>query len=114
MKLKAVQTIIAIAASLLISYGFYNYSYGGKNLLVGIGTFVLLSSTLVFAFGADLGRPRTTTNVRIVAGVFSFVAVASNLIFSFFSFAVPPYVIVNGLLLLAYFLTGYSIYRAGQ
>lgn len=105
-------TIIAIAISLLISYGFYSYNHSGQNILLSIGGFVFLASTLILATGTNFELPRTTTNVRVVSGIFFVVGLISNLIFTFVSFAVPLYVITNGTLMLVFILIVNSINKA--
>lgn len=114
MKVNFVQTIIAIAISLLIAYGLYSFHYGENGLLLGVGSFVFLATTLAFTIGVSSALPRTNVNVRVVSGVFFVVALVSNLIFTFIEFSVPAYVIVNGILLLVFILIAYSISRAKQ
>jgi len=114
MKIKFVQTIIAIALSALITYGLYNFHNGENQILLSIGSFVFLSVTLVLSIGVDFEKSRTTTNIRTVSGIFFTVALISNLIFNFISFSEPSYIIINGILLLIYLFMIYSIYRAKQ
>ncbi len=114
MKINLVQTIIAIAVSALIAYGLYNFHDGENQILLSVGSFVFLASTLVLTIGTSFQLPRTTTNVRVVSGIFFAVALISNLIFTFVEFSVPSYVITNGILLLVFILIAYSINRAKQ
>jgi tetrahydromethanopterin S-methyltransferase subunit C len=113
MKVRIVQTLIAISASLLVAYGFYSFSRNSNLLLAG-GSFVFLAVTLISAVGMKSPRERTSTLIRVTAGIFAAIAMTSNLVFSFMSTNVPLYVIVNGILLLAFFLIAYSIYRSKQ
>jgi hypothetical protein len=114
MKINFVQTIIAIAVSLLIAYGLYSFHGSDNKLLLSVGSFVFLSVTLIISIGASFELPRTTTNIRVVSGVFFVVALISNLIFTFINFSVPSYVITNGILLLVFILIAYSINKAKQ
>ena len=114
MKINLVQTIIAIAVSALIAYGLYNFHDGENQILLSVGSFVFLASTLVLTIGTSFQLPRTTTNVRVVSGIFFAVALISNLIFTFVEFSIPSYVITNGILLLVFILIAYSINRAKQ
>lgn len=114
MKINLVQTIIAIAVSALIAYGLYNFHDGENQILLSVGSFVFLASTLVLTIGTSFQLPRTTTNVRVVSGIFFAVALISNLIFTFVEFSVPSYVITNGILLLVFILIAYSINKAKQ
>lgn len=114
MKINFVQTIIAIAVSLLIAYGLYSFHDSENKILLSAGSFLFLATTLVLTIGTSFQLPRTTTNVRVVSGIFFAVALISNLIFSFLTFSVPSYVITNGILLLVFILIAYSINRAKQ
>jgi len=114
MKINLVQTIIAIAVSALIAYGLYNFHDGENQILLSVGSFVFLASTLVLTIGTSFQLPRTTTNVRVVSGIFFAVALISNLIFTFIAFSIPSYVITNGILLLVFILIAYSINKAKQ
>ena len=104
MKINFVQTIIAIAVSLLIAYGFYSFHDSENKILLSAGSFVFLAITLILTIGTSFELPRTTTNVRVVSGIFFAVALISNLIFTFIAFSIPSYVITNGILLLVFIL----------
>ena len=114
MKINFLQTIIAIAVSLLIAYGLYSFHDSENKILLSVGSFVFLAITLVLTIGTSFQLPRTTTNVRVVSGIFFAVALISNLIFTFVAFSVPSYVITNGILLLVFILIAYSINKAKQ
>ena len=114
MKLNFIQTIIAIAVSLLIAYGLYSFHHSENKVLLSLGSFVFLATTLVITIGVNFEQSRTTTNVRVVSGIFFVISLASNLIFSFFTFSTLSYVITNGILLLIFVLIAYSINKAKQ
>ena len=114
MKINFVRTIIAIAISLLISYGLYSFHDSENKILISAGSFVFLAVTLILTIGTSFELPRTTTNVRVVSGIFFAIALISNLVFTFINFSVPSYVITNGILLLVFVLIAYSINRAKQ
>ena len=114
MKINFVQTIIAIAVSLLIAYGLYSFHDSENKILLSVGSFVFLATALVMAIVASFELPRTTTNIRVVSGIFFVIALISNLIFMFINFSVPSYVIINGILLLVFILIAYSINKAKQ
>ena len=114
MKINFVQTIIAIAVSLLIAYGLYSFHSSENKILLSAGSFVFLATALVMTIGASFELPRTTTNIRVVSGIFFVIALISNLIFTFINFSVPSYVIINGILLLVFILIAYSINKAKQ
>ena len=114
MKLNFVQSIIAIAVSLLIAYGFFSFHESENKILLSISSFVFLVVTLIVTISASFESPRTTTNLKTISGIFFVVAFISNLVFTFISFSVPSYLIINGLLLLIYILITYSINKAKQ
>lgn len=114
MKVNFVQTIIAIAVSLLIAYGLYSFHDSENKILLSAGSFVFLAVTLILTIGTSFELPRTTTNVRVVSGIFFAIALISNLVFTFLKFSVPSYVIINGILLLVFILIAYSINKAKQ
>ncbi len=114
MKINFVQSIIAIAVSLLIAYGLYSFHDSENKILLSAGTFVFLASTLILTISISFEQSRTTTNIRVVSGIFFAVALISNLIFTFINFSIPSYVITNGILLLVFILIAYSINKAKQ
>lgn len=114
MKIKIVQTIIAIAICALISYGLHSFYEGENKLLLTIGSFLFLSSTLIMTIGIELKYTRAGINMKVVSGIFFAIALISNLIFSFIHFSIPSYLIMNGLLFLLSFLLLYSLSRTKQ
>ncbi len=114
MKIDFLQTIIAIAVSLLIAYGLFSFNEFENKLLLGAGSFVFLSVTLILTMGANFELSRTTTNVRVVSGIFFIVALISNLIFTFIDFSFPSYIIINGIILLVFISIAYSIIKSKQ
>jgi hypothetical protein len=114
MKVNFIKSIIAIALSGLIAYGFYSFHNSENKLLLSAGSFLFVSLTLLLTIGISFDLPRTSTNVRTVSAIFFLVALTSNIIFSLVSFSVPFYIIANGILILIYTLITYSITKAKQ
>jgi hypothetical protein len=114
MKINTIKAIIAICVSGLIAYGFYSFHKTDNKLLLSLGSFVFLSLTLLFTLSISFSLSRTTTMIRTVSGIFFAIAFVSNLLFSFFNFSTPIYVIINGIVIMAYALIAYSISRAKQ
>jgi hypothetical protein len=102
MKINFVQSIIAIAMSLLIAYGLYSFNSSENKILLSAGSFVFIATALVMTIGVSYELPRTTTNIRVVSGIFFVIALISNLIFTFINFSVPSYAIINGILWLVF------------
>jgi len=114
MKLNSVKSIISIAVSGLIAYGFYSFHVSNNKLLLSVGSFLFLLLTLLFTLAVSFEQSRTTTMARTTSAIFFVIAFVSNLTFSFFNFSIPIYIIVNGIALLTYFLITYSISKAKQ
>lgn len=114
MKLDFIKTFISIGVSCLIAYGFYIFNTDLNKDLLGIGSLILLITTLTLTIGVSFDLPRTTTLIRTVSIIFFAAALLSNFVFSLVDFAEATYIIVNGILFLIYVLTIYSIERAKQ
>ena len=114
MKIDIFKTVIALVASALIAFGFFSFYHGdNKNLLV-IGCFFELLITGFLYLGLHFEQKRTTTLVRIVSSIFFVVFLITNLVFSFINYSYETYIIVNGLMLLAYLLIIYILLKAKQ
>lgn len=114
MKLNYVQTIVAIAVSVLIAYGLFSFHDSENKILLSLGSFIFLATTLIISMGVNFEQSRTTINIRVVSGIFFAIALASNLIFSFLKFSTPSYVITNGTLFLIFVLIVHSISKVKQ
>lgn len=114
MKINFLTTIIALAISSLIAYGFYSFNNSENKIILSVGSFLFLSITLINLIGINFKLSRTTTNIRVVSGVFFVVSFFCNLLFSGFNFSIPTYVIINGIVFLIFMLIIYGIYRAKQ
>ena len=66
MKINFVQTIIAIAVSLLIAYGLYSFHESENKILLSVGSFVFIATALIMNIGASFELPRTTTNLSLI------------------------------------------------
>jgi hypothetical protein len=110
MKFHLVPTIIALAISSLISFGFYSFHGGENKFLLSLGCLVFLSTTLTMALGTRFESPRTTTNIRVVSGIFFFISFVNHLIYIFLSnFSSTNYIVINGILFLIFVLIIFSL-----
>lgn len=114
MKVNVIPTIIALAISAIISYCFYSWCKSDNQLLLTIGGFVFIATTLVFSMGVSFAQPRTTTNVRVLSATFFVIALISNIVFMLLQFNPPVYILVNGILLLVWLLIVYALKRANM
>lgn len=116
MKLNIVPSIIALAISALIAYGLYSWCRNADmqillSIFGGVSMLLTFGSMLAISFEDS----RTTVNVRVLSGVFALLIVLSNAIFCrISSFSTPLYVIINGMLMLIWFLSAYGVTRANK
>lgn len=109
MKINFLKSIIALAISLLMSYCFYSCKDIENKILLSVGSFIYFAITLITLISLSFEQPRTTTNIKVTSIVFFMFGFISNVIFTFINFAVPIYIVLNGILLLLFILTTYSI-----
>ncbi|MCJ7935418.1 MAG: threonine/serine exporter family protein [Chryseobacterium sp.] len=115
MKLDIVKTMIAVAVSCLIAYGFYTLNMDDHKELLTIGSLIFLIPTLIVTIGVRFNLPRTTSVIKTVSALFFGLGVMSNLVFSLVSFKNPAlYIMVCGILFLIYTLIAYSVSKAQQ
>jgi hypothetical protein len=113
MKIDPLMLIVSLSVSALIAFGFYTANRGEAYLwLITIGSgflcFITLSGILAVSFDARGG----TGNYRIVSSLFFVIILIGNIIFNFLSFTPAPYIIINGILFLVYFVIEYGIIKA--
>lgn len=114
MKIDFVKTIIAIAVSMLIAYGFYSFHHSENSQLLVATSFIELLLSGFFVLGLRFEQARTTANVRVVTSIFFIVFLMTNIVFSFFEFSKQTYIIINGLLMLSCILIVYSLLKTKQ
>jgi hypothetical protein len=111
MKFNIVTTFIALCLSALIAFGFYSFNDNALKAALCIGSFILISITLVMAIGIRFNNYRGNINIRATSVTFFVAALVSNLIFSFVVFSLPAYIVTHGILLLLYLLVVYLILK---
>jgi hypothetical protein len=114
MKINFVQTSIAIMISLLIAYGFYSFHDSENKILLSVGSFLFLSTTLTLTIGTIFDQSRTTVNIQVLSGIFFTIALIINMIFAVTNFSIPSFIITNAILLLVFILLVFSIYKASK
>jgi hypothetical protein len=114
MKINPVFTIIALAISGLLGYGFFAWNDGEPyQLLIAIGGGLTIFLPLGGLLALSSNGRGTVGNIRALSVVFLLVEIISNIIFSTVNMAtLAVYIIVNGILVLLYFLIAYSVSRA--
>ena len=114
MKVHAVNLLIAISVSALLTYGIVSIDANLLKGAIGLGTFIFLTSTLSMAIGVSFENQRMGVNVKLVSTIFFLVALCLNLVFAFISFSQPSYIITSGIIFLLYVLVANSIFGASQ
>ncbi len=116
MKVNIVSAIIALVTSTLIAFGLYSFCrYADMQWLVtifgGISIFLTLGTTIAVSFT----QPRTSVNAKVVSGISALLLLISNIVFCCLTaFSMPLYVIINGLLILLWFILTYAFARTKQ
>lgn len=113
MKVDIFKTIIGVAISGLFAYGCYAISdYENLKLLLIITAFVTMAVCLVFAIGVYIpDDSRKSVMLKTLSGIFWAIFLTTNMTFAFFEFNKPPYIILNGVLLLLYALIANAMWR---
>lgn len=103
MKLNPGNFALAIAVSALIAYAFHALAGSDpRALIVSVGSFATLASTLSMVLAVSYARPRTAVNLRIVCGGFFAVFLAINVLYSTTSLPQAAYLVTTGLFIAAY------------
>ena len=112
MKINIVTSIIAIAISALIVYGFYSFTEDPTRIILCVGSLITSVTTLLGAMGIKLKDSRAGINIHVLSYVLFFILLLGNITFSFINFSIPLYVIINGGTFLIYILLFYYIFKA--
>lgn len=113
MKINVVPALLAVAVSALLAYGLYALGVNHR-LLLAIGGFICFFFTMAGAVALRFEQGRTSTNTAVLGWVFFLILVASHIIFAFIHFASPFYIIINGILLVAFIGTTYAVAKTKQ
>ncbi|RZJ72356.1 MAG: hypothetical protein EOO45_11005 [Flavobacterium sp.] len=111
MRLNNVIAILSVGICALIAYGFYSFNDNPQKLMLSLGSFILLTATLLMTLAVRFDDYRTAVNARVVSMVFFSLAFVTNVVFSFFNFSSDSYIIINGIIFLLYLLLMYFLVR---
>ncbi len=118
MKINKVTTSIAIAISVLISYGFYAFwrgeTYNTLHFATIIISLLFLVLTLTSAIGISFKTSRITIIIRSVAGMFFLIGFVLLILLANFSSSLPFLVILMGGLTLIFVLIVYAVSKSRQ
>lgn len=115
MKVNALYSVIAVAISALIAYGFYSFCRSENEWLMAIGSFLFIGFPLFLAMGVSSPAKRSSVNMKVLAVVLFLLVLALNILFACLPhFSIPLYIITNGIAALVFFLIYHSIYSTKQ
>lgn len=110
MKIKIIPSIISALIAALSGYAIFTYAVVENNNLLGVGSAITMTLTLLGVFGFSLERKRKAINIHIVSGIFNALFLIISIVFAFLhNFSGPTYLIINGILLLIWLLITYGI-----
>ena len=113
MKIDIVKASIILCFSALISWGFYELSdYANLKLFLALVTFFAVGIPSFVWVGISFDDKRVGTMIKTASSICFFLGLIMNLIFSFFNFKLPLFFILNGVLLLIFLLSVYSMHKA--
>ena len=115
MKIDFVKTIIAVAISCLLAYGFYAICKVDElRWLLTIVSGVAMTITLAFTLGIKPKAERTSVMFTTMSSIFFVVITVMDFIFAFVNFSKPVFVILNGIILLIYALIANRMFKCKE
>ena len=113
MKVNTFTTILSIALAAIIAFFLSFYVVEENKLILGIGSFVTLTATLIGTFSISFDYNRTTALTRTTSGLFFALLMISQIIFTTVNnFQLPTYILVSGGLTILYALIFYGISKS--
>lgn len=103
------QALISLALCALMAFGFYSFPENTNKLILGLGSFIMLSVTLILTIAVSFDQKSKTLAFRTTSGVFFSTLFISNFVFSFYDFDPAVYLVVNGIQFLTFLSIAYSI-----
>ena len=112
MKINTFTSILCIILSAVITYFLASYQTGNQQVIIGIGSFITLCASSMFAISLSFEYSKTTTLTRTTSSIIFILSLAAQAFFSFSTFKFPVYLLVNTTILVALFLINYGIARS--
>ena len=113
MRIDTVYFMIAVAISLVLSYGLWSLA-GDLALFIAIGSAIYLGVTLGMAIGVRHENSRARANLSVLSGVFFCVGLVINVGFSFANNIPVLYIMASAISFLVYLGTAYFLQNATQ
>ena len=114
MSFHAVNLLIAVLVSALLSWGISTLDANPLNGAIGIGSFVFFASSLACAVGLDYEDQRTGVSVKLVGWTAFIAALLLNLFFAITGYSATGYIITCGIAYLLFILVANATFSAAQ
>ena len=112
MKVNKFPFLLAFLLASIIAYFFSTYHSNNDSLVIGIGAFLVLFTTVASTVSISFDYERTTTLARTVSGLFFVFFLVSQIVFTHTAFNFPTYILVNGCLLILFLLIIFSLVKS--
>ena len=113
MKVNIFTTILLITLSGIIAFFLSFYVSGENKFILGFGSFITFSITLIGSLSVSFEYKRTTALTRITSGVFFTLVLISQIIFTVINnFQLPTYILVTGCTPIIHALVVYGISKS--
>jgi len=114
-----ITSLIAIAISVLIAYGFYSFGiisdfHSSHHLIIVFSAFVFSSITLLVTIGINFETSRITAVIRTTSFVFFCVGLIATVLLNMFTSSIPLLIITMGILFLTFVFLIYSLSKTDQ
>jgi hypothetical protein len=111
-KISGSPAILSIFLTVALTYLVYHISCGEENrVLLAMGTFVSVLSTLAFSMSVKFENKRIGMNIKLCSILVFAVMYIANLFFALIGVGVPIYVISQSVLLVAYFFVVWKLFK---
>jgi hypothetical protein len=113
MKINTFTSILSVALAGLIAFFLSFYVKGYNNLLLGIGSFLSMTLTLIGSISLSFEYDRTTTLIRTTSGIFFILILITQIVFTAIKgFFLPTYILVTGSATILHLLIVYGISKS--
>jgi hypothetical protein len=113
MSVDFLRVLIAIAISLLLSYGLWSISEG-MSVFILVGSVIFLSVTLMGAMAITLENGRSNINLSVFSYLFFVIGLIINFVFSFTEHSPVAYILTSGISFLLYVFIADFLTRTRQ
>ena len=106
-ELSTVYSLLALAAAMLLGYCVFSVADGnGDNnaYVAGIGSTICFAASFIPMIAMKHEHSGINMNLRVLSIVFAIILLISNFCYAIFGVAMPYYALVNGLIVIIYWV----------